>query len=162
MKRVGILCLAAVVAVGVSAARADHAEKTVAMKDLPSAVRTAAEKAVAGGAVKRIVMENEDGQDAYSVEATIAGASKEFTFASDGSLLAEEEDVAFAKLPEAVRAAAEKYFGGSRDLRASKEIAKGVTSYEVEGKKDGKETSVTLSAAGALLEEEAEDEKDDD
>jgi uncharacterized membrane protein YkoI len=123
---------------------------------------SAAEKAVAGGALKRIVMENEDGRDAYSVEARVAGTNKEFTFATDGTLLAEEEDVALAQLPDAVRSAGEKYFGGSRDLRASKEIAKGVTSYEVEGRKGGKEMSLKFSAAGALLEEEAEDEKDDD
>ena len=87
----------------------------------------------------------------------MGGNTKEFTFATDGTLLAEEEDVAFAKLPEAVRAAAEKYFGSSRDLRASKEIAKSVTSYEVNGWKGGKSVSVKFSAQGAPLEDEEEE-----
>ena len=153
--RVGIFCFAVMVATCVGVTRADAEQ--VAMKDLPSAVRSAAEKAIAGGSLKRVVMEKEDGQVAYSVEATMAGNTKEFTFAADGTLLAEEEDVAFAKLPEAVRAAAEKYFGSSRDLRASKEIAKSVTSYEVNGRKGGKRVSATFSAAGALLEEEEDE-----
>jgi uncharacterized membrane protein YkoI len=124
------------------------------MKDLPSAVRAAAEKAIAGGELKRIVLEREDGQDAYSVETSVAGTKKEFTFAADGALLAEEKDVAFAQLPDAVRGAAEKYFGNSRDLQASKEIEKGVTAYEVEGRRHGKEMSVKFSAEGTQLEEE--------
>jgi uncharacterized membrane protein YkoI len=143
---VGMLSLAVMAVAGVTV--------TPTMKDLPSAVRVAAEKAIAGGSLKRVVVEKEDGQVAYSVEAMMGGNTKEFTFATDGTLLAEEEDVAFAKLPEAVRAAAEKYFGGSRELRASIENAKSVTSYEITGRKGGKSVAVRFSAQGALLEEE--------
>jgi hypothetical protein len=153
--RASVFCLAVMVAACVAATRAEA--ENIAMKDLPGAVRSAAEKAIAGGSLKRVVMEKEDGRVAYSVEATMGGNTKEFTFATDGTLLAEEEDVAFAKLPEVVRIAAEKYFGGSRDLRASKEIAKNVTSYEVEGHKGGKKVAATFSAAGALLEDEGDE-----
>ena len=148
---VSLVCLALTVAFNISEARA---EKAIALKDLPSAVRTAAEKLTAGATLKKITKEREDGADAYSVEASIAGTIKEFTFAPDGTLLAEEEGVAFAQLPESVRSAAGKYFAGTDGLRASKELAKGVTSYEVEGKKSGHAMSVTFNAEGALLEEE--------
>ncbi len=167
--RVGIFCLAAMVALGVSLPRADagdsesdEGEKQVGVKDLPSAVRAAAERVTAGGVLKRIVVEREGGRDAYSVEASMAGKNKEFTFAADGSLLEQEEDVDFAQLPESVRAAAEKYFGGGRGLRASMEIAKGVTSYDVGGRKGGKEMSLKLSASGARLEEEEEDKEEEE
>ena len=153
--RVGVFCLAVMVATGVSVTRAEAEQ--IAMEDLPRVVRSAAEKAIAGGSLKRVVKEKEAGQVAYSVEAMMGGNTKEFTFAADGTLLAEEEGIAFAKLPDAVRAAAEKYFGDSRDLRASKEIAKNVTSYEIEGQKGGKRVSATFSAAGALLEEEGDE-----
>jgi uncharacterized membrane protein YkoI len=153
---VGVLGLVATAAAGEPASTGK--ETRIAMKDAPSAVRVAAEKAIADGSLKHVVMEKEDGQVAYSVEATVAGKAKEFTFAADGTLLAEEdEDVAFAQLPEAVRAAAEKYFGGSRDLRASSEVAKGVTTYEVQGRKGGMSATVKLSAEGAVLDEEDED-----
>jgi hypothetical protein len=128
--------------------------KPVAMADLPTPVREAAEKAVAGGALKRIVRERENGQDIYSVETSNAGTTKEFMFAADGALLAEEEDVAFAELPASVRTAARDYFGGTNGLQASKESAKGVTSYEVEGKKAGTPMSLKFSPDGAMLAEE--------
>ena len=150
--RVGVSCLVLIVGAGLVAMA-----RTIAMQDLPGPVRAEAEKVIAGGTLKRVVVEREDGQDAYSVEATIAGKHKEFTFSSDGTLLAEEEDIAFAKLPEAVRAAAETYFGGRRGLRASTEIAKGVTSYEVEGRKGAEKMSVTFNAEGATLEEEKDE-----
>lgn len=153
--RIGFLCFAVIVAGGVGATRAEAEQ--IAMKDLPTAVRSAAGKAIAGGSLKRVVKEKEDGQLAYSVEAMMGGNTKEFTFAADGTLLAEEEGLAFAELPDAVRAAAEKYFGDNRNLRASKEIAKNVTSYEIEGLKGGEKISATFSAAGALLEEEGDE-----
>jgi hypothetical protein len=61
---VGMVCLAIMLAFNISVARA---EKAIAMKDLPSAVRTAAEQLTAGGSVKKITREREDGADAYSV-----------------------------------------------------------------------------------------------
>lgn len=162
--RAGVFCLAVLVAACVTVTRVDaggsepeKAERSVSMKDLPGPVKASAERAVAGGKVKRIVMEREDGKDAYSVEATVAGKDKEFTFALDGMLLAEEEDLAFAELPEAVRVAAGEYFGGDRGLSASSETAKSVTSYEIEGTKAGKKLSVKFSAGGALLDAEADE-----
>jgi len=162
--RVGIFCLAVMVACGPSVTRAnaggssaDKGEKQVTMRDLPGAVRAAAEKAITGGTLKTIVAEHEDGKNVYSVEAIMAGRTKEFTFASDGTLLAEEEDLALEQLPDAVRSAAVKYFGDGRGLHASVGIAKGVTSYEVEGRKGGERVSAKFSAAGALLEEEEDE-----
>ena len=152
--RVGISVFAFVVACCLSETRA---ETTVAMKDLPSAARAAAEKLTAGGSLKRITLEKQAGGDAYVVEANVSGKTREFTLAADGTLLAEEEDLAFADLPEAVRTAAEAYFGTTHRLHASKELAKDVTSYEVEGKKSGKAMSVKFNPAGALLEEEQDE-----
>jgi len=152
--RVLVSCLALAAACGLPEARA---EKEVAMKDLPSAARTAAEMLITGGTLKRITLETESGGDAYSVEARIAGKNKEFTLSADGTLLAEEEDLAFMELPEPVRAAAAAYFGDTHGLHASKELAKAATSYEVEGKRSGNAMSVKFSPAGALLEEEKDE-----
>jgi len=145
--------LAFTAALGVSA----HGEKQVALKDVPGAVREAAERVLAGSALHRIVAERQGGRYVYAVEASQAGTTKEFTFASDGELLAEEEDLAFAELPEAVRQAAEKYFGAHRGLRASKETAKTVTAYEVEGKKSGTPMSLKFSGLGVLLAEDKDE-----
>lgn len=159
--RVGIACLVVMVAMGVSAtptlaeaSPANNGEKQVLLKDVPAPVRATIEKATAGSAVRRIVVEKEDGRDIYSVEASKSGKTKEYTIAADGTLLAEEEEVAFAKLPEAVRAAANKYFGDSQGLRAFVETEKGVTSYGIEGRKDGEDDYARFTSAGALIEED--------
>lgn len=159
-ERVGIIGLVAIIAIFVSVTVAS--EKRVQLKDLPDPVRAAAQKVTTGGALKHIDLERKDGQDTYAVEANMGGKNKEFTFAADGTLLAEEEDIAFADVPPAGRTAAEHYFGGSSGLHASKELAAGVTSYEVEGKKGGKPISLKLNASGALIEEEAEEKDHDD
>lgn len=137
-------------------------EERVALEDLPEPVRVAAQKITAGGTLKHVELEREKGQDVYAVEAKMAGKNKEFTLAADGTLLAEEEDIALDELPEAGRTAAEKYFGGRSGLHASREIAGGVTSYEVEGKKRGKGVSLELNASGAIIAEETDDDEDVD
>ena len=54
----------------------------------------------------------------------------------------------FSELPEAVRAAAEKYFGTTVGLKAMKGVEYGETSYEIEGKKNGKIVEVTFDPTG--------------
>jgi uncharacterized membrane protein YkoI len=158
-ERVGILGLVTIVGLFASVAAAK--EKRITMDDLPSAVRAAAQKMTAGGDVRRVDVEQEDGRDEYSVEAKVSGKTKEFTFSADGILVAEEEDIALKDVPEAVRTAAEKHFGGVSGLSASKEVAGGTTTYEIEGQKGGKRISLRLSASGALLKEESEDDDED-
>lgn len=155
-----VIGLAAMIAVGVSVTAAS--ETRIAWKDLPEPVRAAAHTMTAGGAVKHVEMEKEDGQVVYAVEASMGGTDKEFTFSADGTLLAEEADVAIADVPEACRRAAESFFGGRSGLHASKEIASGVTSYEIEGRQRGREVSLKLSASGAVLGNEVEDDGEGD
>jgi len=76
--------------------------------------------------------------------------------AADGTVLTTEVAVAFDSLPKAVSDAAEKYFGSTKDLNASKEIEKGKAQYEVEGKKADKKVTLKLDDAGKILEEEKE------
>ncbi len=159
--RFGVFALTTLLVVCTPAALADG-EKRVSLKEVPAPVRDAAQRATAVGKLHHIDLEQENGRDLYSVHAKIAGKDVEFEFAADGTLVAQEQDIAYAEVPEAARRAAEKYFGSAAGLNASKEIADGVTSYEVEGKKGGKEYSLTLDATGAILEEESEDDDSDD
>jgi uncharacterized membrane protein YkoI len=132
------------------------AEQKIELADLPAPARAAIEKWLAGGPIQKIEKEDEDGKVVYDVEATVKGKHAEADIAADGTVLATEEEVAFDSLPQTVRAAAEKYFGNAKDLTASKEIEKGKTSYEVEGKKDGKKVTLKFDDTGKMLEEEKE------
>lgn len=151
MRIIGSMLLCATLVVA-----AETTPPKVTLADLPAAARAAAEKWLAGGTVTRIEKEEENGKVIYDIEATVHGKHVEADIAADGTVLTTEEEIAVAALPEPVRAAAVKYFGGDKDLRAAKEIEGDKTSYEVEGRQAGKKVTLKLDAAGKITEEEKE------
>jgi uncharacterized membrane protein YkoI len=129
------------------------AEK-VSLSQIPSPARAAIEKMTAGGEIKSIDKETEKGKIIYDVEATVGGKDVEYDVAEDGAILTSAKSVAYDSLPAEVKMAAQKYFGSAEGLKASKEMEKGKTRYEVEGTKAGSKVALKLSAAGKILEEE--------
>ena len=82
-------------------------------------------------------------------EATVGGKHVEYTIAeADGAILGTETSVEFSQLPEPVRAAAQKYFGSTSGLKASKGFEDGKISYEIEGAKNGKTVEATFDPNG--------------
>jgi uncharacterized membrane protein YkoI len=127
------------------------------LADLPSPVRTTVEKLTAGGKIKKIEKDTENGQMIYDIEAMVNDKEVEYDIAPDGSILSSEESVEYPTMPKAVCSAAEKYFGTAEGLKANKEIEKGANFYEVEGKKEGKFVAIKLSETGQIVEEEKEE-----
>src|SRR2546430_15884379 len=124
-------------------------EVRVSLAELSAPARAAVEKVTAGGKVDQIDKEIERGKTVYDVEATVGGKHVEFLIAdADGAVLGTEVPIEFNQLPEAVRAAAEKYFGTATGLKAMKGVEYGETHYEIEGKKDGKSAEVTFDPTG--------------
>ena len=158
--RSGVVAITAglVLAIGAVAAEKENEDKPqrVVLADLPAPARAAVEKWLAGGTIKQIDKETEDGKVVYDVEATVNGKHAEADIVADGTVLSTEESVAFDSLPKAVRDAAEKYFGSAKDLNASKGIEKGKASYEIEGQKDNKKVTLNLDDTGKILDEEKE------
>jgi uncharacterized membrane protein YkoI len=109
---------------------------------------------MAGGEIKKIDKEEEAGKVIYDVEGTSRGKDVEYDVASDGTVLTSEESVPYASLPQAVRAAVEKYFGSAEGIKASRELEKGETFYEVTGKKAGATKELKLTDKGKIIEEE--------
>lgn len=130
--------------------------QAVAMSDVPAPARAAITRLMAGGEITKIDREGEGDKAIYDVEGKSQGKNVEYDVAADGTVLSTEESVLYASLPQAVRTAAEKYFGSSEGLAANKEIEKGKTFYEVEGKKSGAAVALKLSDTGRILEEEKE------
>jgi uncharacterized membrane protein YkoI len=128
----------------------------VTLADVPAPAKAAIEKLIAGGEITKIEKEGEGDKAIYDVEGTSQGKNVEYDVAADGTVLSREESVPYASLPEAVRTASEKYFGSGEGLSASKEVEKGNTYYEVEGKKGEAAITLKLSDAGKILEEEKE------
>ncbi|MHB1555999.1 MAG: PepSY-like domain-containing protein [Isosphaeraceae bacterium] len=68
--------------------------------------------------------------------------------------VADEEKVAFDRLPAAVKKAVKKEFHGAKVRGASKEVEHGKTSYEVELTVEGHSIDVVMNARGKILEVE--------
>lgn len=152
MQRTFIVIVVAVLALAYSARAGEH---KVDLSSLPAPAQAAVEKWLAGGTIKSITQEEEDGKVIYDVEATVNGQHAEADVAADGTVLTTEVEVAFNSLPQAVQDAAGKYFGDTKDLKASKELEGSKTMYEIEGKK----ATLKLDESGKILEEEKAKEK---
>jgi len=160
MRKLGWIVLSTGLALAIVAIaaekEAEQKPQKVTLGDLPVPAREAVEKWLAGGTIKSIEKETEDGKVIYDVEATMKGKHAEADVAADGTVLTTEEEVAYDSLPKAVRDVVEKYFGSTKDLKAAKEIEKGKAQYEVEGRKDGKKVTLKLDDTGKITEEEKE------
>lgn len=124
-------------------------ETRVTLPELSAPARATTERVTAGGKVDQITREVERGKTVYDVEATVGGKHLEFLIAdADGAVLGTEVPIPVDEMPEAVRDAAEKYFGTLAGLKAMKGVEYGETSYEIEGPKGGKTVEVTFDPAG--------------
>jgi uncharacterized membrane protein YkoI len=154
--------VAVVLIVGLSGCKCPWCQKkeapaqAVTLADVPAPAKAAIEKLMAGGEIAKIEKEGEGGKAIYDVEGKSQGKNVEFDVAADGTVLSREETVSYASLPEAVRTAVEKYFGSAEGLSANKEVEKGKTYYEVEGKKGEAKITLKLSDTGKILEKEKE------
>ena len=129
--------------------KAQDKEVPVTLAQLSAPARATVERVTAGGKIGQMTKEVERGKTVYDVEATVDGKHLEFLIAdADGAVLGTEVPIAYADLPEAVRTAAEKYFGSATDLKAMKGVEFGETTYEIEGPKDGKMVETTFDPEG--------------
>lgn len=132
----------------------EDATERVTMAQLTVPARATVEKLIAGEKVEKIDKEMEKGREVYDVEATVNGKPMEYTIATDGTAVGTETGIEFNELPEAVQKVAEMYFGGTTGLESARVEEDGQTTYEIEGKKNGKKVAVTFDTVGKLVGEE--------
>lgn len=140
-------------------------EKIIALKNAPAPVQATIIKETAGGEIKEIEEELENGKIVYSAEFVKDGKKKEIHVAADGSLMKEddnededdeEESVPYESLPAAVKAAVEKHLGGAGPFKAKVETKKGVKVFEIESKTSEQDVSIEVTESGDPLEIERE------
>jgi uncharacterized membrane protein YkoI len=154
--------VAVVLVIGLSGCKCPWTQKketpahAVTLAEIPAPAKAAIERLMAGGEIAKIEKEGEGDKAIYDVEGKSQGKNVEYDIAADGTVLSSEESVPYASLPEPVQTATAKYFGSSEGLAANKEIEKGKTFYEVEGRKDGATITLKLSDTGRILEKEKE------
>jgi len=135
-------------------AKKETPAQQVSLSQIPSPARAVIERLTAGGHIKKIEKEEVNGKVIYDVEAKVNNKDVEYDIADDGKVLTSEESIAYDSLPAEVKAAVQKYFGSDKGLKASREIEKGETFYEVEGSKAGSAIALKLTEAGKIIEEE--------
>jgi len=156
--------LVAILVVGVSGcaglsgrgAEKEAPSQQVSLSEIPTPARATIERLTAGGEIKKIEKEEQEGKVIYDVEARVRDKDVEYDVASDGAVLTSQESIAYNLLPAAVQTAVQKYFGSAAGLKASREVErdKGKTFYEVEGKKGGSAVTLKLTDTGQIVEEE--------
>ena len=125
------------------------AAKSLAVKDLPSAVQKTVQEQTKGAEIKNISKETEKGVTQYEVETMVNGKHRDFNVDTKGGLVVVEEETAIDSIPAAARAAIQKKVGAGK-LGMVETMTKGAdTMYEAAYTgKDGKKHAVLVKADG--------------
>jgi hypothetical protein len=106
---------------------------SVAMKDLPPAVRATVESQTKGAQIKSLTKETEDGRTQYEVETVVDGKRRDIAIDLKGAVIEIEDEIPSADLPAPVRTAmARKAVGGRIVTVESVTIANAIAGYEAE------------------------------
>jgi hypothetical protein len=99
----------------------------------------------------------------FEAEFVIGKVEMSANFDVNGNLLETESEISETGLPQLIKATLSKDFTGYKIKEVGKTDAKGVVTYEMEAKKDGKEYELVFDCNGKLLKqkEEKEEEKDE-
>jgi Na+-transporting NADH:ubiquinone oxidoreductase subunit NqrC len=131
------------------------AAKSLAVKDLPTAVQKTVQEQTKGAEIKNISKETEKGVTQYEVETMVNGKHRDFNVDTKGGLVVVEEETAIDSIPAAAKAAIEKKVGADK-LGMVETVTKGSTTlYEAAYTgKDGKKHEVLVKPDGTETKEQ--------
>src|ERR1017187_9138180 len=138
------------------------AAKSLAVKDLPTAVQKTVQEQTKGAEIKNISKETEKGVTQYEVETMVNGKHRDFNVDTKGGLVdtkgglvVVEDETAIDSIPAAAKAAIEKKVGAGK-LGMVETVTKGSTTlYEAAYTgKDGKKHEVLVKPDGTETKEQ--------
>lgn len=155
MKSIKPFLLTLLLAAALPALAADKKEETIKLKKAPEAVQAAIKKAAGNDKVKQ-VDKITDG-DKVTYEATIARPGKdiEIEFSADGKIILTDEAVKLEDCPAPVQATIKAQVGNGKINLIEKVLKDGVTYYEAEITKDGKDLEIFIALDGKVMETKA-------
>ena len=127
-------------------------ERRIEKSELPAAVQKAMEQETAGLTIRGYSSEVEDGQQEYEVETVKNGHTRDVSFAPDGRVLEEEEQVELTHLPTKVGEALAQKAGTGKIIKIESIRKKGkLVAYEAKGNKGGKRFEIQVGPEGESL-----------
>ena len=134
------------IAVGATSALAD--EQKVSCRAVPTAVRTAFEKAFPNAKIRHCSREVDKGKTAYEIASVEGETGRDVTFNPDGTLVSVEETIAFASVPEPVQRVVKERYPGGEIVRAEKIIRNGTVLYEFGIRHRSKNVEIVFDPGG--------------
>jgi hypothetical protein len=127
-------------------------EKKLRRAELPAAVRATIDRETKGATIKGFATEREGGKKVYEAETMVSGHSRDLQVAEDGTLNEIEEEVAFERLPDAVKAGLQAKAAGATIAKVES-LTKGgrLVAYEATTRKGAKKGEVQVGPSGETL-----------
>lgn len=130
-------------------------ERAIQASALPAAVQQAIASQFPKAKAERYSQDVEHGKTEYEVVLRTGRQSTEVSFAPDGTVLSQEQRLAVAELPNAVRQALTSTYAQAKVLKAEKELKGHTTHYEVLVSNHGKKSELVFDAQGKQIQHES-------
>jgi uncharacterized membrane protein YkoI len=127
------------------------AEREVALKDVPEAVRATILKEASGRRLTKVEAKVRGGQSVYEAEWFVGDAEFEVKVSPDGRVLARERSLTLDQVPAPVSKTILKEAGDYEVKEVEVITAGNVLTYEAEWVADCDEIEITLAADGTVL-----------
>jgi uncharacterized membrane protein YkoI len=128
-------------------------EKKVKMSELPAPVQKTVKEQGKGITLKGLSKEVENGKTEYEAEFTVNGHTRDVLIDPDGNVLAVEEEVKLASLPEAVQKGIKAAAGTGQILKVESISTNGkLDKYEFVVKNGTKKSEIQVDTDGKRLE----------
>lgn len=118
---------------------------------VPAPVLGAFNEAYPKAEIREMASLAEDGKVHYEIKSVDAGLTLTAVYLADGTLVAVEEDIPAAALPEAVAAAVETRHPGSKIVKAVRNTRDGATTYLLKVAAGGRRLTLVLDEGGGLI-----------
>jgi hypothetical protein len=142
------LAASALLAIMAGATSALPQEQKIACRAVPTAVRTAFEKAFPKAKIKHCSREIEKGKTAYEIASVEGETGRDVMFHPDGTTISVEETIAFGSAPEPVQRVVKERYPGGEIVRAEKITREGTVSYEFGIRHGRKNVEIILDPGG--------------
>jgi hypothetical protein len=130
-------------------------EKKITQSALPAPVQKTVQANSQGATIKGYTAETENGKPMYEAEMIVNGHTKDLEIASDGTINAIEEQIAFNSAPNAVQAALTKNAAGAKITKVETITKQGkLVAYEAATLKGTKRGELQVGPDGSKLDHE--------